>query len=437
MKSKKQITLLALVCLASLAACEGDGTSNKVSSTSKVPSISQASSSISSSNSSISTSSSSSAYISSSSSTATSSSSSHSSSSQPIIETYTITWINYNGDVLEVDSLVPYGTIPSYDGKLPTREKEDNQSFIFSGWTPEVTAASEDKTYTATFTSVATNPGDDVIVGVNPIISEDLKTVKYGFYPQTHVKDENVINALNALESPMINNWYNYEGEYYTKVSASTANNENYVFNDGTSIVNGTEYWFKCEPIEWKIIGSKDGALSLMSTLLLDTHNYYNNYDERKINDKTVYANNYENSDIRKWLNETFYETAFAVSNNCITSTLVNNRAETSDVSNNEYASENTNDNVYLLSYKDYLNSSLGFESVNGISSSRECKTTDYTRARGAWCNPNNYNGSYWTRSASSEFSYCAWNVNTGGYLSTYAVDGNDHCVRPCISILI
>lgn len=428
MKSKKQIILLSLVCFASLAACKNGKISSKVSSSSKVPSISQSSSSIDSSSSSSST------NISSSSS---SPSSIQSSSSKPITETYTITWLNYNGEVLEVDSLVPYGSIPSYDGELPTREREDNKSFIFSGWTPKVEAASEDKTYTATFTSVTTNPGDDIVPGVNPVISDDLKTVRYGFYPQSHVKDENVINALNELETPTINKWYSYEGEYYTKVSASTANNESYVFDDGISIVNGDEYWFKCEPIEWKIIGSSEGTLSLMSTLLLDVHNYYNNYDERKINDKIVYANNYENSDIRKWLNETFYETAFALSNNCITSTLVNNSAETSDVSNNKYACEDTNDNVYLLSYKDYLNSSLGFEKSNGISSSRECKTSDYTRARGAWCNPNNYNGSYWTRSASSEFSYCAWNVNTGGYLSTYAVDGNDHCVRPCISILI
>ena len=81
----------------------------------------------------------------------------------------------------------------------------------------------------------------------------------------------------------------------------------------------------------------------------------------------------------------------------------------------------------------------FGFDSNEGVTSkTRECKTTDYARAKGAWYNTKTdlkYNGTYWTRSSSNDFSYCAWNVNSAGFLSEYAVDGNSHCVRPAITI--
>ena len=96
---------------------------------------------------------------------------------------------------------------------------------------------------------------------------------------------------------------------------------------------------------------------------------------------------------------------------------------------------------MYLPSYQDYLKSSYGFENQTSTTSkSRQCKTSDYARARGAFTSKSKgfeNNGSYWTRSPSSEYAYCAWNVNSGGYLSSYAVDGNSHSVRPAISLNI
>ena len=112
----------------------------------------------------------------------------------------------------------------------------------------------------------------------------------------------------------------------------------------------------------------------------------------------------------------------------------------TTDKVENTYACENTTDKVYLPSYKDYINPAYGFDSNATLSLSREAKTTDFARARGAWYNTkadHKYNGSYWTRSATSEYYYTAWNVNSGGYLSTYTVDDASHCVCPCITISI
>ena len=353
-----------------------------------------------------------------------------------IIEQYTVTWEDDFGNVLEVDYNVVKGTIPTYDGETPTKPSTGTTCYYFTGWTPEITEVTQDVTYQATFILVSI---DQNIVGATPVLSENKNTLLYGLYPQTHVSDSNLIAILETLEPSNINNWYLYEGYYYCKETATLYNNENYTFDDGTTIVNNATYWFKCEPISWDILSNDGVTYYLVTSKLLDTQSFYNNYNNRNQNGQIIYANNYEYSDIRNWLNNYFYNTAFALNASFIKETNLDNSAKTSDADNNIYSCANTLDKVFLLTYKDYLNNSYGFEANGSVSTTRECKTTDYARAKGAWYNNTNaqlkYNGSYWTRTATSEYYYCAWNINSGGYLSTYAVDGTSHCVRPSIYI--
>lgn len=62
------------------------------------------------------------------------------------VRTYTITWKNTNGTVLETDVNVPYGTMPTYNGATPTY---DGQSA--TGWLPEVASVTGDQIYTALY----------------------------------------------------------------------------------------------------------------------------------------------------------------------------------------------------------------------------------------------------------------------------------------------
>ncbi|MCQ2794300.1 MAG: leucine-rich repeat domain-containing protein [Bacilli bacterium] len=69
----------------------------------------------------------------------------------PVVPTYTITWVNYNDDVLEVDENVQKGDMPHYDGKTPTRPNEGEHVYTFGGWSPEIVPASESTTYEAVY----------------------------------------------------------------------------------------------------------------------------------------------------------------------------------------------------------------------------------------------------------------------------------------------
>ena len=104
------------------------------------------------------------------------------------------------------------------------------------------------------------------------------------------------------------------------------------------------------------------------------------------VDGKRAYANNYKYSDLRQWLTNDFYNSAFALDDSLVQTTLVDNSASTTSSSSNSYACENTEDKVFLPSYKDYSNSSYGFPTNAGSSKARYSKTTDWARARGADC---------------------------------------------------
>ena len=291
-----------------------------------------------------------------------------------------------------------------------------------------------------TLTSCNSNSNTEKPLGAKPIISADGKTITYGLYPQLYVNDSTLISSLNSLTTQETNGWYLYDGDYYAKVSA-TPYESGYIFDNGTPITSGATYWFKCEPIVWNILSNNSGEYYIVSSVLLDAH-YYNSLGYRTIDGQTVYPNNYKYSDIRTWLNEDFYNSAFALGNEYIQTTTVDNSASTTDSESNTFACDNTEDKVFLPSYQDYMNSSYGFSASTDSCGTRYCKTTDWARARGAYYSTSSgsyqYISSYWTRSPHSYIDGYAWIVDYDGALYGHSlVDDSCLSVRPAITIKI
>ena len=109
------------------------------------------------------------------------------------------------------------------------------------------------------------------------------------------------------------------------------------------------------------------------------------------------------------------------------------------DTNPNFHACANTQDNVYLLSYKDYLSESKGFSTELDASETRTCRTTDWARVKGASVDSNGtFYGQYWTRSPSSIAINSVWIVYYEGSIYTSGgVDSSNICVRPAITINI
>ncbi len=313
----------------------------------------------------------------------------------PAEEKFTITWKNFDGSIL-CEEEFNKGDFPTFTGATPQRAPTASTYYAFAGWTPEVSKVSGNATYTATYEETVVGTHTE---GFEPEFSADGKTVKYGLYPQKHVSDSALIATLETL-SPSVNGWVLYEGKYYAKETAKVFTGADYKFKSGTAIVSGTAYWFECSPIEWLVLESEIGNYLLLSKYLIDAGAY-----------NALSSNVFEGSAIDLWLNGEFCDTAFALDN------------------------FNIKSRIGLLPYEGYLNSAYGFDSDAGKkSSTRECEPTDYAKARGAWVSGSG-TSSYWTGTPSEKYDYCAWNVNSGGYLSQYATDGDSHCIRPSLRI--
>jgi len=75
---------------------------------------------------------------------------------------YTVVFKNWDGSVLQ-SMQVEEGQIPQYTGATPIKPDDAQYTYTFSGWTPQIVAATADATYTATFTATPKGQGiDDV-----------------------------------------------------------------------------------------------------------------------------------------------------------------------------------------------------------------------------------------------------------------------------------
>ena len=171
---------------------------------------------------------------------------------------------------------------------------------------------------------------------------------------------------------------------------------------------DGTE-----KPIEWIVMKNEGNQVLLLSKYVLDAKPY--NEEFEKVT--------WETSDIRKWLNNEFYTTAFNKPEKAkIQASLIKNE------DNSEYGTSgenDTEDKVFLLSEKEA-------ETLFSNEEERIAKATEYAEKsgvydeeKGAW---------WWLRSPGYNSTYAAVVYNDGWVLgSGDSVYDNDDGVRPAL----
>ena len=267
--------------------------------------------------------------------------------------------------------------------------------------------------------------------------------VKFGSYPQTQVTSESVISALNGQAGalPTAENsqgwtsygyykesstefdfmWYQdvtygeekYRGVYFSEYRPRTCEAGNtmlvqkYSYQGDNGYNPETVYWFAFEKLEWTVLEQKDGKTLLHCSSIIDGQEYYNSTRSRDVNGAYATPNNYAESNIRKWLNASFYETAFtAAEQGKIATTLVDNSVASTAVYDgvNQYACENTNDKVFLLSKAEATNTAYGFSESAwdyGEGNTRIRKPSDYAKCQGVGASAEDspYGSGWWLRS--------------------------------------
>lgn len=337
----------------------------------------------------------------------------------------------------------------------------DSKYHVFNGWYDEnKKLLSTEQTYTfvlkenvinyinASYMSDSQEDEWNLKHGVTPSLDYKNNTITYGMYPQNNVSDKSLTDVLNKQSATEINGYYYYNHEYYLKKKASLARDfatrellSIHNFDNGVEITEDNDYWFKVEPISWRILEHENNNYYLLCEKLVDVKKY-DKGSAKKIDDKEIMPNNYKYSDIRTWLNADFYNNAFYFDKANIQTMEVDNSASSTATPDSGFECENTNDNVTLLSYKDYTNPEYGFSGPGSSPSARKFLTTDYARASKANYSTDEaypYSGYCWTRSpikTSENNGYCVSRNNKIGVLNNDYVGFSESCVQPAITIV-
>lgn len=280
--------------------------------------------------------------------------------------------------------------------------------------------------------------------GLNPVkYTRDGDNIYFGYWPQTLERDENVVAKLNEMagtpplprdkENPY--NWESHEGTTYMWQKIVIYNGTKYLgvqMNDYRAsgvyslrsyiMKNGyftfEVYWFKYEPIKWRILTTSGNSAFIMSDIALDSFSIQPNRKSEKRDDlfaeynnstgvpDGTYANNWEYCFLRGWLNETFYNEVFnGLQKEIIKTMKLDNSARScnpndypnyygygENAGKNKFADQckDTDDKIFLLSLRDITTTAYGFnKDVKAEDPARNLQATDFAKLHGAPMNTN------------------------------------------------
>ena len=244
------------------------------------------------------------------------------------------------------------------------------------------------------------------------IYTRDGDYIYFGEYPQT-IKESHV----RIIDTVDRRGYYlGSDGEYYAEVTAWSLGDD-YTFSTGENVIRGETYYFKVEPIRWRILEENDGEVLILCDSIIANKRFDHS------------TSNYAESEIRAWLNKGFYNEAFNdLQKELILTTTVDNRE-----------CEDTNDKLFLLSLAEATNPAYGFQDGNFYDVAKRMLTSDYTRAKGAkmavdsWESQYYGNGIWWLRSPDDSVNPHMDIIYHNGSTMVNYIDGSGTGVVPAL----
>ena len=176
---------------------------------------------------------------------------------------------------------------------------------------------------------------------------------------------------------------------------------------------NGNEY------IEWVVLDKKDNKILVISKYALEHQPYHHSYSNVT----------WESCSLRKWLNETFFESAFSEEDRDLIATSTVLPDKNPRYSNN--IGNETQDKLFLFGIAEV-------EKYFPSDDERKCDMTEYAKARGGATNGPGYGCSWWLRTHGWDQDWAA-GITNEGVINTKGVDvdnyGHGYVVRPAMWI--
>jgi len=119
--------------------------------------------------------------------------------------------------------------------------------------------------------------------------------IYFGEYPQTIKADSVIITSITNEKGYFLGS----DGAWYAGVTAILFDSS-YKFSNNTSVIGGTTYYFKVEPIKWQVLSTDGVTAKVVCASIIANHRYDDS------------SNNYAQSEIRAWLNNEFYNQAYS-----------------------------------------------------------------------------------------------------------------------------
>ena len=307
-------------------------------------------------------------------------------------------WKNADGEIVTEIAKGSTGDIvltatwkaPAYVRVDKNKNPDDNGEYVLFGSYPQTEVA---KNGSSLRTALMDKAGD------LPENGKNGKWTSYKYYYAKLLDDGNTETSNEIDFMWYIDVSYNgeqYRGVYFDKYRPVAAKGKSNLLEDGKSeqvICSQTKnryyvdnvYWFKYEPILWKIVGEADGKARLLCMTAVDCQPYtlVIKRDPTSLEDKErddpynlcynvspgvpegTLGTDYEHSTVRDWLNNYFYEKVFdSAQKSIVCDTVVDN--VTGDVG------KNTTEKVFIPSINE----------VKDVGS-LDRKASDYAKSQG------------------------------------------------------